>query len=89
MPASKQDSNHANDDDNYDDDGDEDTDEGDGEERIHRHLGSRGSLSPTSTVGVDACRPLDRLRGNIVTHLDRRGGRLSPPSTVSRESWLC
>ena len=58
---------HDDEDDDDDDDNDDDDEDDEDEERIHRHLGSRERLSPTLTVGVDACRP--------------RGGRL-PPRTI-------
>ena len=58
-------------------------DEGDEEERIQRHLGSRQSLSPTATVGVDVCR--SPWRTLVVTRrLSPRKNHSPVPTPVAR-----
>jgi len=72
-----------NDDDDDDEDDEDDEDDDNDDDDVFIAIRAPGeAYPPPRPSGWTLVAPLDRLQGKLVTHLDRRGGRLSPPSTI-------
>ena len=69
-----------NDDDDDDEDDEDDEDDDNDDDDVFIAIWAPGeAFPPPRPSGWTLFAPLDRLQGKLVTHLDRRGGRLSPP----------
>ena len=73
-----------NDDDDDDEDDEDDEDDDNDDDDVFIAIWAPGeAYPPPRPSGWTLVAPLDRLQGKLVTHLDRRGGRLSPPLFLS------